>query len=91
MAYNPHELESLIFMEVQKEDGSIDGEPSFFSSSKMKIKEGECMSFSTQFIEIRMTNESPPPKIVFGIKTLKQSFKNYFFKSISGNNHRDIP
>lgn len=48
------------------------------------------MSFSTQFIEIKINNEASP-KIVFGIKALKQSFKNYFFKSISGNNHRGMP
>lgn len=91
MAHNPEELENLIYLEVQKEDGSINGEPTFFSSSKIKIKEGECLTYGTQYIEIKLLEGQPPPKIVFGIKALKKSFKNFFFKTIPGQHHREIP
>jgi len=48
------------------------------------------MSFATEFIEIKRTNNMSLLKIVFGIKTSNKSFKNYFYRSLTGKNQKDL-
>jgi hypothetical protein len=50
MAQNPEDLENLIYFELQNENGIIKGDPSYLKTSKIYIKEGKCLSISTQFL-----------------------------------------
>jgi hypothetical protein len=50
MLSNPNDLETLVFLTSDQDDGSPHYEPSIFSSAKIKVKEGTCLSFSSPYI-----------------------------------------
>jgi hypothetical protein len=48
------------------------------------------MTFTSQYIEVKKFTNETYKRIIFGIKNLKKSFKNYFFRSVTGKNNRPI-
>lgn len=91
MLSNPQDLESLIFITSDQDDGSPGYEPSIFSSAKIKVKEGNCITFTSPFIEIRKNIPQPFWRIIIGIKVLPKAYQNYFYRTVPGKKQRDIP
>jgi len=47
---NPYDLETLIYLTADQEDGSASYEPPIISAAKIKSKVGTCMAFSSPYI-----------------------------------------
>ena len=91
MLKNPEYLESLIFITSDQDDGSQNYEPSIFSSAKVRVKEGNCISFTSPFIEIRKDVAQPFWRIIIGMKAIPKAFKNYFYRTVPGKKLGPVP
>jgi hypothetical protein len=91
MLSNPEDLETLIFITSDQDDGSKDYEPSVFSSAKVKVREGNCLVFTSPYIEIRKNIPQAFWRIIIGVKTLPKAWGNYFYRTVPGKKQRPIP
>ena len=91
MLSNPQDLETLVFLTSDQDDGSPHYEPSIFSSAKIKVKGGTCLSFSSPYIEIKKDVPQPFWRIIIGVKAIPKAFKNYFYRTVPGKKQTEIP
>ena len=84
MISNPEDLECLIFLTSDQEDGSPSYDPPIISSAKIKVREGTCLSFSSPYIEIKKNIPQPFRRIIIGVRTLEKSIYSYFYRTVPG-------
>lgn len=88
---NPHDLETLIYLSADQEDGSASYEPPIISAAKIKGKIGTCITFSSPYVQIKKEFPKPFRKIIIGVRALQKSIKSYFYRTVTGKFLHEIP
>lgn len=70
MITNPSKSDTLLFIETEKNNGSLKAKPALFETVRLVMGKDGCVNFSTHYISVKRREDRSFRRIIIGMKPM---------------------